>query len=374
MSRKSVARRKRKVCSKQKKKTTDRRMEYAVIHECQDRSYANKEYTTTREEKMWDPKVDVEGWIFGYSLAARAVLTLKQQYEGIPNIKAIENSCSGVAEQYISDVLHESNYEPHDALRMIFMKDMPQKIIDKWKPEEMKLFTSGIMKYGKRFSIIRRKMLPHKRVEDFANFYYVWKRSSMAADWRESRMEIKAEKLKMKEEQEKRWNNERVSNLSKNELSSNLSSTRIMTRSATAAAKLALQNSEGDEDSKSSRSTSPSEKNGETSSTAESTDSSTEYVQKRENVLPETATSENSPMRNEQIAHNSMKCPRQRYKRKWSIPRKIVNFEEKFLNEIEEIKCVPAPIIPQWKRQRRSKNTLFNNTRAIYQRDLRLLM
>lgn len=187
-------------------------------------------------------------------------------------------------------------------------------------------------------------------------------------------MEIKAEKLKMKEEQEERSNNERVSNLSKNELSSNFSSTRIMTRSATAAAKLALQNSEGDDDSKSSTSTSPSEKNGETSSTAESTDSSTEYVQKRENVLPETATSENSSMKNEQIADNSMKCPRQRCKRKWSIPCKTVNFEENFPDEIEEIKCVPAPIIPSWKIQRRLRNKLFDNTQAICQRDSRFLM
>jgi predicted glycosyltransferase len=81
--------------------------------------------------------VEVEGWIHHYSFAARIVLTYKQQHEGIPNIEGIENSCSGVAEQYISDVLHESKYEPHEALLMISMNDIPQKFIDKWKPEEM---------------------------------------------------------------------------------------------------------------------------------------------------------------------------------------------------------------------------------------------
>jgi hypothetical protein len=111
--------------------------EFAVIPECQDLSYAVNEYKTSREEKMWDPKVDVGGWIHHYSFAARVVLTYKQQHEGIPNMEAIENSSFGVAEQYISDVHHESKYEPHEALRMICMKDIPHKFIDKWKPEEM---------------------------------------------------------------------------------------------------------------------------------------------------------------------------------------------------------------------------------------------
>jgi hypothetical protein len=81
--------------------------------------------------------VDVEGWYREFNLAARAVLTSKQQLAGIPIMEALETSCSGDAEQYTSDVLHESEYEPYKALRMIYMKDIPQKFIDKWKPEEM---------------------------------------------------------------------------------------------------------------------------------------------------------------------------------------------------------------------------------------------
>jgi hypothetical protein len=86
---------------------------------------------------MWDPKVDMEGWIHHYSCSARAVLTYKQQHESMPSIGAIENACSGVAQQNILDVLHESKYEPNEALRMIFLRGMPQQVIDKWKPEEM---------------------------------------------------------------------------------------------------------------------------------------------------------------------------------------------------------------------------------------------
>lgn len=111
--------------------------EYAIIPECQDRSYSEKEYTTSREEKMWDPNKDVEGWFYHYTLVARTALTLKQQHEGIPDTEAMENSCSDVAEQYISDVLHDSNYEPHEALQMICTQVIPQKIVDKWKPEDM---------------------------------------------------------------------------------------------------------------------------------------------------------------------------------------------------------------------------------------------
>lgn len=204
----------------------------------------------------------------------------------------------------------------------------------------------------------------------------------MAEAWRKSRAIIKAKKRKMEEERLRRQsnkkppsnrsNNKRPSNrsnkkppsdLSNNIPTCNLSSGRVMTRSATAAAKLALQNSEGtDDDSKSSTSTSPSAKDEETSSTTEPTDSSEEHVQKTENGLPESATSEKSPMKNEQISDN---CPKQSRKRKLSIPRKIVNLEDKSADEMEEIKCVPAPIIPQWKRQRRMKNTLFNDTRSF---------
>jgi hypothetical protein len=195
---------------------------------------------------------------------------------------------------------------------------------------------------------------------DFANFYYVWKRSTMAEAWRKSRAEIKAEEKRMEEERLKKKSLRNLSkkkppcNLRNNELPCDQSKRRRMTRSATAAARLSVQNSEGaDDDSKSSTSTSPSEKDGETSSAAESTDSSKEHVQKIENVLLETATTKKSPMKNEQISGNSMKCPKQRLKRKSSIPRKIVNFEQKFADEVGEIKYVPASIIPQWKRQRK---------------------
>ncbi|XP_043590098.1 egg-laying defective protein 27-like [Bombus pyrosoma] len=392
MPRKSAARRKRNASSqtKKKKKTIVPRMEHAVIPECQDRSYADKEYTTSREEKMWDPKMDVERWFPGYIMAARTLLTLKQQYGDISNMEAMDNSCSGDAEQYISDVLHDSEYDPDAALQLIFTNNIPEKIITKWKPEEMQLFTEGIMKHGKRFSIIRREMLPHKRVEEFAEFYYVWKRSKMAEAWRKSRAEIKAEKKKMQEKRLKKKTFRNQSNnippcdlsnnippcgLSNNILPCDLSNNRRMTRSATAAARRSLQNSEGtDDDSRSSTSTNLSEKNEETSSAAESTDSSKGHVQKAENGLPESATSEMSPMKNEQFSDNSMKCPKQRRERKSSTPRKIVNLEEESEDEIEEIKCVTPPIIPQWKRQRRFKNTLLNDTRAIYHSDLQFLI
>jgi hypothetical protein len=81
--------------------------------------------------------VDVEGWYPRFNLVARAVLASKQQREGIPIMEALETLCSGVADQYISDVLHESEYVPYKALDMICMKDIPQKFIDRWKPEEM---------------------------------------------------------------------------------------------------------------------------------------------------------------------------------------------------------------------------------------------
>jgi hypothetical protein len=86
---------------------------------------------------VWHPQEDVEEWIPRYIMQARILLTVKQQYEGTSNKDATEISCSGDAEQYIMDVLHESGYKPHDALWKIFTKNIPQKIADKWTPEEM---------------------------------------------------------------------------------------------------------------------------------------------------------------------------------------------------------------------------------------------
>jgi hypothetical protein len=190
----------------------------------------------------------------------------------------------------------------------------------------------------------------------------------MAEAWRKARAIVKAKEKEMEEKRSKKRtnkspsnlpnnepvcnlpNNEPLRNVVDNERLGNLSSNRIMTRRATAAMIVSLQNGkENDDDSKSSRSTSSSEKY-ETSSAVESTDSSMEHVQKPENHLFGTATSEKSPTKNEQMSDNSMQ---RRRKRKSSIPHKIVNFEEESEDETEEIKWVPAPIIPQWKRQRR---------------------
>jgi hypothetical protein len=131
--------------------------------------------------------------------------------------------------------------------------------------------------------------------EDFAEFYYVWKRSEMAEPWRKSRMHIKEKKMR------DRLNEELLLNLSKE---------RILTRKATAAVRDSLRNSEEIDGSIPSTSSTASEKKGRTSSASESTDSLKEHVEKPQNELPEVTTSEKSVKKNGQISAKSTKCPK----------------------------------------------------------------
>ena len=44
----------------------------------------------------------------------------------------MKNACYGYAEQYIRDVLHESNYKPDVALKMLVTREIPPKFFENW--------------------------------------------------------------------------------------------------------------------------------------------------------------------------------------------------------------------------------------------------
>lgn len=67
-----------------------------------------------------------------YVFMARSVLTFVQESQGIPNREAMENSCTGYAEQYITDVLHDSEYLPEVALKTLLSKELPRKLSTRW--------------------------------------------------------------------------------------------------------------------------------------------------------------------------------------------------------------------------------------------------
>lgn len=90
------------------------------------------EYRDFPEEKIWSPKEEVNEWLPFYVFMARSVLTFVQERQGIPNREAMENSCTGYAEQYITDVLHDSEYSPEVALKTLFAKELPRKLVTRW--------------------------------------------------------------------------------------------------------------------------------------------------------------------------------------------------------------------------------------------------
>ncbi|XP_076657418.1 uncharacterized protein LOC143361710 [Halictus rubicundus] len=104
----------------------------ADIPECREKSSLDDEYRDFPEEKIWTPNEEVNKWVSFYVFMARAVLTYVQESQGIPHGEALENSCTGDAEQYITDVLHDSNYLPDVALKTLLTQKLPQKLISRW--------------------------------------------------------------------------------------------------------------------------------------------------------------------------------------------------------------------------------------------------
>ncbi|KOC61587.1 Arginine-glutamic acid dipeptide repeats protein [Habropoda laboriosa] len=160
---------------------------------------------------------------------ARSVLTFVQESQGISNREAMENSCTGYAEQYITDVLHDSEYIPEVALKTLLTKELPRKLVSKWTPQDTELFIKGISKHGKDFTSIQKELLPQKDMKDIVDFYYAWKWSEPAKEFRSCRR--------------RRRSNSKRRFPSIGCIFGELSSPKIVTRSVAAASRLSLEKS-----------------------------------------------------------------------------------------------------------------------------------
>ncbi|XP_003707578.1 metastasis-associated protein MTA3 [Megachile rotundata] len=159
----------------------------AEIPEFREHSDLYTEYQDFPEEKIWSPQDDVNEWVPFYVFMARSVLTFVQERQGISNREAMENSCTGYAEQYITDVLHDSEYSAEIALKTLFTKELPRKLCTRWTANDIELFIKGITKHGKNFTNIRKDLLPQKDTKDIVDFYYAWKWSESAKQLRNCR-------------------------------------------------------------------------------------------------------------------------------------------------------------------------------------------
>lgn len=81
------------------------------------------------------PKID-EAWV-PFRMFMRSVLTCAQVRRGVPNEDAMENSCSGYAEQYMLDIVHESGFVPEVAIGRLATTEFPDKLIERWTPSEI---------------------------------------------------------------------------------------------------------------------------------------------------------------------------------------------------------------------------------------------
>ncbi|XP_017758847.1 PREDICTED: arginine-glutamic acid dipeptide repeats protein-like [Eufriesea mexicana] len=199
----------------------------AEIPECRDRSDLDKEYRDFPEEKIWSPREEVNKWVPLYVFMARSVLTFAQESQGVSNRDAMENSCTGYAEQYITDVLHDSEYLPEVALKTLLTKELPRKLVTRWTPENVEHFVSGISRYGKNFSRIQKELLPQKNTKDIVDFYYAWK-------WSDSAKQLRNCRRRRRPNAKRRFPSIGC-------IFGELSSPKIVTRSVTAATRLSLQ-------------------------------------------------------------------------------------------------------------------------------------
>ncbi|XP_015436136.1 PREDICTED: arginine-glutamic acid dipeptide repeats protein-like [Dufourea novaeangliae] len=145
------------------------------------------EYRDFPEEQIWSPNDEVNEWVPHYVFMARSVLTFVQESLGISNREAMENSCTGYAEQYITDVLHDSEYLPEVALKTFLTKELPQKLVTRWSSTDVELFLEGIARHGKNFANIQREFLPRKDTKEIVDFYYAWKWTEPAKELRNCR-------------------------------------------------------------------------------------------------------------------------------------------------------------------------------------------
>ncbi|XP_031837662.1 arginine-glutamic acid dipeptide repeats protein [Nomia melanderi] len=203
----------------------------AEIPEYQPEIDPEVEYRDFTEEKLWTPNEDVNAWIPFYMFMARAVLTFVQEKTGIPNKEAMENSCIGYAEQYVTDVLHDSEYSAEIALKTLVSKQLPNRLIAKWTQAEIELFSQGLARHGKNFSKIQKDVLTCKDTKEIVEFYYTWKRSESAKMFRSCR--------------DRGHVYSRRSLLSTKLVAGDLSFSKVMTRSATAASKTSASDDNG---------------------------------------------------------------------------------------------------------------------------------
>ncbi|CAK9824074.1 hypothetical protein ANTRET_LOCUS2305 [Anthophora retusa] len=147
----------------------------ADIPEFREQSGVDLEYRDFPEEKVWSPRDEVNEWVPLYVFMARSVLTFVQESQGISNREAMENSCTGYAEQYITDVLHDSEYIPEVALKTLLTKELPRKLVSKWTPDDTTI------------SMITDDRRSLKLQKDIVDFYYAWKWSEPAKQFRSCR-------------------------------------------------------------------------------------------------------------------------------------------------------------------------------------------
>ncbi|XP_026669891.1 uncharacterized protein LOC113464425 [Ceratina calcarata] len=141
---------------------------------------ANVEYQDFPEEQVWSPREGIDEWFPHFLYVGQSCLTFAQERQGIPVLEAMVNACTDYSQQYITNVLHDSDYVPAVAWTTLLSKELPEKIFSKWKPEEIDRFVDGILEHGKNFITMQKKLFPQKDVKDIVEFFYAWEMTNTA--------------------------------------------------------------------------------------------------------------------------------------------------------------------------------------------------
>nr|XP_033320859.1 arginine-glutamic acid dipeptide repeats protein-like isoform X2 [Megalopta genalis] len=167
----------------------------AVIPECRDKSEALVEYGE-QDEPIWKPPAEVHLWYSLYTRHARFLLCETQCQKGISFNEALENSASGMADQYFSDCLHQNRYKPLTTLAHMKKHGPPQTLTAKWSTNDRKLFAAGYVVHGKDFASLRKQYLPEKTRGEIVVYYYKWKRTAEGKELNRQRVLTENQKPK----------------------------------------------------------------------------------------------------------------------------------------------------------------------------------
>lgn len=135
------------------------------------------------EEITWCPERIHDHDLIMFLRAARSMAAFAAMCDGGSPDEGFQTaSKDGITAKAIQK-LHECDYDTGSALQGLVKIPFPNHdVFRKWPEEDVKNFIKGLRVHGKNFFKIRVEYLPERDTSDLIEFYYLWKKTTGAAN------------------------------------------------------------------------------------------------------------------------------------------------------------------------------------------------